>query len=314
MCVFINKKMRAACFSGGGADGAYTVGRLKGLGYPKFDYHNGVSTGALIALLYALGRYDDLQKNFIVDDCDIYDQKAFGEGTQSFLKSFVKSALKSDMSIGSSKPLYDRVKKTLSDDLRRVAIARELVAEVGYMVDSTGKINWKDVADADYADYVCASTAVPFVMSNVVVKNNSLSDGGVVEGVGLVRAIQKGAKHVDVFMHQPKSSKFIDYCRDQELLHAFSQQAIVCDRVKKEPSSKKEKLECVAQAIYEDSHLSSIVLGLELALKKDVTVKIHWMDKEYFSSSMDFGVDKQKTLMKKGFEASFRSDLIDVFN
>ncbi|HEX3150743.1 MAG TPA: patatin-like phospholipase family protein [Gemmataceae bacterium] len=67
--------------SGGGADGAYSVGALVGWSdtgtRPKFDVVTGVSTGALIGTLVYLGRDTDLQRFYTtVSNSDLFDRRS----------------------------------------------------------------------------------------------------------------------------------------------------------------------------------------------------------------------------------------------
>lgn len=90
-----NKKqhLQILALSGGGSNGAFGAGVLKGWTKtgkrPQFDIVTGVSTGALIATLAFLGpEYDDTLENFYTqtDDTEIYQSKGFfGVFSDAFL-------------------------------------------------------------------------------------------------------------------------------------------------------------------------------------------------------------------------------------
>ncbi len=304
--------MKGICIAGGGADGAITVGRLIGLGNPKFDYFNGISTGALIVFPYALGLHNELKESFICDDKEIYNKKAFGKNSK-FMKYLVDSMIKGRLSVGESIPLREKIYKTIND--KRIDIARleKLKVEVGVLVDSTLEVEWTDIHSDEFRQMVWASTSVPFVMSNPFdKKGRSLSDGGVVEGVGLERAIIQGCTDIDVFMHYPKSKKFHD--RTISLGLADNSSFYEVEKDLKEPKNKIEKIKLIWMSVFRDSNDSSLLLGLLLAKTKGVNVRVHWLRSELDGSSMDFSIDKSNKLINEGLELAKDDRFTDIYN
>ncbi len=108
--------MNALITSGGGAKGAFSVGVLKVLferGYGEFDIISGTSTGALIAALAAVGRYDILENEYTnVENKDILTQD-----------NLVKNIVEGKPYIFNTLPLERKIDQYITDEVYRQMLA-----------------------------------------------------------------------------------------------------------------------------------------------------------------------------------------------
>lgn len=296
--------MKGLVISGGGADGPHTLGVLDALGRPKYDYANGVSTGALIVLMYQMGRFEELIYAYDVTNDDIYDVNLLNDKGQfskgKIIRQLIISVLSGRKSLGSHKNLKKIIDKHITPDFIEKARLCGIDAKVGVHFDIKKEVNWVgiNVGVDDYRQAVFSSTAVPLIMSATELFGEDTSDGGISESVGLTEAVLSGCSEVDVFMHSPKPDKLFALTKRLGLLTKSDDHYIdnVSHSNKRNAKNIFEKLINVLLGVYHDADISSLLIGLFMAQKKGVKVNIYWMPREIYKNAFNFNKKKSKNL------------------
>ncbi len=300
--------MKGLVISGGGADGPHTLGVLDALGRPKYDYANGVSTGALIVLMYQMDKFDELYSSYLVDNNGIYNINLLNKkGKFSFKKILfhsIISIIKGRNSVGQHNNLKKIIDDKINKELFNEALSKNISANVGVHFDDSASIEWIGI-NAGFEEYkqaVFSSTAVPIIMTATTLYGRDTSDGGISEGVGIAEAVLQGCTEIDVFMHSPKSKRMYDMIKRMELLTGDEAKYIAPEESKYNTKAKNifSKILNVLRGVYDDSDVSSLILGLSLAKIKGVKVNIYWMKREYYSNAFNFSPKKTENLYKIG--------------
>ena len=302
--------MKGLVISGGGADGPHTLGVLEGLGNPKYDYANGVSTGALQVMMYQMGMQKELLQSYMVFNKDIYNKSCLNKkGSFSPIKLLARgfiALLTGKKSIGEHYNLKKRIDSRLTDEVLNNANLLGVKTEVGVHFDEDGCVRWisnKTATNEEYRYAVWASTAVPLIMSCPEIEGQTVSDGGISEGVGLAQAVKSGCTEIDVFMHSAKTTKFyeavkyygLEDCKKDHVYHKPSY-----DRRYGKITNIIKKVFTIFFGVYVDSDLSSLLLGLFIAKEKGCKVTIHWMPREYYKNAFTFSKKKSEKLYNFG--------------
>ncbi len=200
--------MKAAVISGGGAFGAYTVGTLSAL---QKDYNivAGVSTGALMAPLVALGEWERLENAYTsVVQSDIFTFNPFrkSDGKLNWFKALYRMLSGHD-TLGDSTALRHTIDRFVSQaDYQNLSHARkQVIVACQEMRVEPEKIEYfssQDTEFEDFKDYMWASANSPIAMSILRKNGREYTDAGVSELLSLTRVIQLGATEVDVFIHR----------------------------------------------------------------------------------------------------------------
>lgn len=164
---------RALVLSGGGAKGAFQVGALEymvGVQQMKFDIIAGVSTGALQAVMLAMGKFERLRELWAT-----IERKDIMTGDLNWF-SMVKMLL-GKKSIYGNRPLYDLLKKELDGRL----IPEDITLLIGSVCLRTGEYVDAQKSSSSLTQFVLASTAIPIVWEPVQISTyyRDMVDGGV---------------------------------------------------------------------------------------------------------------------------------------
>jgi len=295
--------MKAAVFTGGGADGAVTVGRLS-ITQPDYDLALGISTGSLIGPLALIKQYDRLKEAYeSADTSDITEVSAFTKkGTLHIGKALFRSLLSlvsSSNTIGKSNGLRNMINDMYTYSDFETMRAKGKSCNVGcYSLTSEELVFFNSIHESfdDFKEWMWASANVPVVMSILKKKRYDFEeewvDGGTASVCPLVHAISMGAKEVDVYMHSPRSGSI----RKKVIKNTF------------------HLLLRTLKSSFKESSAKDIDLGLAMAKVMGCVVRIHWMDREYYDNSLVFGKDKMKLLFKAGQELAKDKRYTDIYD
>jgi predicted acylesterase/phospholipase RssA len=207
---FINKetKPKNACvIAGGGALGAFTIGRLAKLD-KDYDYFVGCSTGAMIAPLAALKKWDRLKEAYTsVTQEKIFNVNPFKEnGNIKVLQSLFR-LLCGKKTIGENQNLKKTISEffTLEDYNEILASNKEVLIAVCNLTDKDHCLEYKSIRDYSYekfTEYMWASASIPLVCSLVEIDGKIYADGGLCEVTPLLKAVEMGSSSIDCFLHQ----------------------------------------------------------------------------------------------------------------
>jgi predicted acylesterase/phospholipase RssA len=159
---------------------------IKEFGY-KPDVISGVSSGALLALPIALGKWDELKQLTSDFDLDtIFDNKPFNEKGKITAKAIWR-VITGKPSFGTQKNLEKALSNLITEEIFQDYILKASKKElpkvfVGVTNFNTGKFELVDITKVSYSNYikyVIASTSIPLAVEAVEIKNNYYYDGGV---------------------------------------------------------------------------------------------------------------------------------------
>lgn len=276
---------RIAVFSGGGANGAFTVGRLSKLN-KSYDGAVCVSTGALLGPLALLKKYDRLKESYEVTNKDIYTHSPFNKnGKFKYITGFFR-LFKKVNSFGDSTNLRKYIDTKINEDdyikLKSFDIrlgVHSITNDVNVFV-SNKKTSFKE-----FKDWMYISANAALIMS-IVEKTRPSSDvveqwcdGGVTEAAPLRKACFMAGKggEVDVFLHSTK--KRIPNKKIYRII----------DNIKWF-----FKLN-ISRTVPED-----LKSGLDVAQDIGCKINLYYMPEEYYKNPFNFNKEKMQDLYQKG--------------
>jgi len=292
--------------TGGGADGAVTVGRLEALGSPNYSIGVGISTGSLIVPLAVLGELGRLKEFYLkVTQKDITEDSAFKKDGKLNVRKVINRTLRSyiggRLSVGSSKNLRKTIEKGFKkDDFESISIKNKSVYVGAYSLntDENTYFSSSSTSYSDFMDWMWASANPPLVFSLLEKKNKFDSceqwvDGGVKEvmPISFALGLANEGDEIDVFMHRPKREKYF----------------------KKNVKNIVQKAGRIIKAIFRHSEDKDLNLGLAIAKNKKVKLNIYWMGYEVNKNSLIFKKEEMQERDSLGFEWG-KDKFIDVYD
>ncbi len=182
---------------GGGVRGSYTAGALAWLMDHDiyFDYHNGVSSGAIYLLTYLSDRKDTMYTLATKYACEPQNV-----GIEALIKEHHYVA-------------YDRLFER--DLIEKEHLTVDKIKEKGYMMEvgcydlGQGKTIWFNTDDLDNSlDLIRGSSALPIASAVVETRGMRLLDGGITKMIPIERAVEMGCTKTMVI-----TTKAADYVR-----------------------------------------------------------------------------------------------------
>lgn len=198
--------MKALVISGGGSYGAFTVGKLQKAN-KNYDIAVGTSTGALIASLALLNKYDKLVEAYTsITADDIFTNNPFDKNGKIRVFNALWKLSTGHATIGDTQALRNTIKKyfTIEDYNEIINSKKELyvtVTNLSKFSNQTEFISIRDFNYEEFVNYMWASANVPGVTSLYQNENGQYVDGGVLENVPIRKAAELGANEIDVFVH-----------------------------------------------------------------------------------------------------------------
>lgn len=195
--------------SGGGARGAWGVGVSKALSVNQNNDYRclvGTSTGSLMGSLVLTKEFDKLEEAYTsVTQKSIFNVNPFTKkGGINALVAGWRILRKKD-TLGESKPLRDNlIPKFLTqatfDKINQEG--KEFVATVTSLTNNeVAYKSTKEVGYNDMLDWIWASANQPVYMSSLCKDGEVWADGGVKDYLPIAQAINLGAKHIDIIVH-----------------------------------------------------------------------------------------------------------------
>jgi len=292
---------RILVVTGGGADGAVTVGRLEALGMPNYTYGIGISTGSLVVPHALLGDIEKLKDFYLsATQKDITEDSAFKKNGKLNVTKTIKRTLSSFMggrlSIGSSKSLRETIGKAFTEKEYKSISDSNKVAYVGAYslnTDDNTYFNTSSSEYLDFLDWMWASANPPIVFSLLekVGLNGTVEqwvDGGVKEvmPISFSLGLASEGDEIDVFMHRPKREK----------KHEKGVKNIV------------QFAGRVLKSIFKHSEDKDLSLGLAMAKNKKVKINLYWMGYEVNDNSLVFDkkeMEQRYNLGKEWIDGKF---------
>ena len=186
---------------GGGAKGSYAVGLLTKMNR-TYDIYIGTSTGALIAPLVALGKYDELKEAYLnLNNDSIYKVSPFNRKGKLSKYNLLKRIMKGKNSLGESDKLKDLIRNyyTYQDHL---IIQRSdidvIITNTNMTTNKTEYFSANDYSYNEYVELIWTSTlAYPFTQLNGI-----YADGGYSCPVPVVQACKLSTKgdNIDIIV------------------------------------------------------------------------------------------------------------------
>lgn len=200
---------KALVISGGGARGAWGVGVAKALSIAKSNEYQclvGTSTGSLMGSLVLTKEFEKLEEAYTsVTQKSIFNVNPFTKkgGINALVAGW--RILRKKETFGESKPLRENLipkflTKATFDKIQQEG--REFVATVTSLTNNeVAYKSTKEVGYEDMLDWIWASANQPVYMSNLCKDGEIWADGGVKDYLPISQAINLGAKHVDIIVH-----------------------------------------------------------------------------------------------------------------
>ena len=305
---FINYKSmkNIAVFTGGGADGAVTVGRLKELN-KSYDKAFCISTGSLLGPLALLKKYDKLEELYLSATQEkITDRSIFDKDGKLIPRKVIFQALatlwRKEKSLGSSKALREFIEQNLTEDeYKELSLYRKEVY-VGCYSNTTEELVYFDSSEdfEDFKDWMWASANPPLAFSMLTKKRDKdfqeeeWNDGGVHSIIPILHALCFASKGdtVDIFMHSPRP--IVSF--KKKIKNAFHHAARLA----------KAKLSNIDIQKDLDS-------AIKLAKAKGVKVNIYWQAYEVRDNSLIFVPSEMKERLELGKVWATDETLIDRY-
>lgn len=208
---------RIAVIGGGGAWGAYHVGTLSALN-KKYDRVIGCSTGALMALLVAVGKYEKLQEAYVeVEQDSIFSYNPFKKnGNLNFWKCAWR-VITGKPTLGETKNLRKLIDEYITEEDYKKALELDIEVCVTVYNKTRHTVEYKSNQNHSYSkfkEYVWASACAFPVSSIVEIDNCQYEDGGTLEVVPLNYAYRKAIisdeeYEIDCFVHRTHSELMV---------------------------------------------------------------------------------------------------------
>jgi NTE family protein len=279
---------RIAVFSGGGADGAFTVGRLSKLN-KKYDGAVCVSTGALMGILAILRKWSRLEKAYNVEQENITEKNPFRKNGKLKAFNLIWTVITGSKTLGNSEVLKNHIDQSITESDWIQAKKYEIKVGVHSLTyDENVFISNQFVCFEDFKEWIWVSANAPLIMSLADKKRpkskevEQWTDGGVTEGTPIEEACFMAGKggEVDVYLHKPEAKRV-----KNPRVENFVKYGV-----------------WFIKRLFKNVNNQDIVTGLYAAEKIGCKVTLYYMPKEYFNNPFIFNKEKMNTLFKKGVE------------
>ena len=215
------KVKKGLVLSTGGAWGAFGAGTLARLN-KKYDVVAGISTGAMMSPLAALGEHDALKEAYTnVTDRQIFDHKWYRpkpitKKGKVNLFAVIYSLMFKKNSLATTNAMRKTIDKFVKEEHYQRLIDEDRCVIVGAqnLREKPSQIHYfhvHDVTFEDFKDWMWASASAPFYTSltnkewtdeNGDTHMGQWTDGGLTELVAMDEVFKRGAKEIDVIVHK----------------------------------------------------------------------------------------------------------------
>ena len=315
-----NKK--GLIISGGGAFGAYGVGTLAALD-KDYDVVAGISTGALMAGLVTLRKWDVLKEAYTsVTNESIFDKKwyrphVFNKDGKLNVMSVLyvlinrifgrRNSINTLATTNNMRKLIDKFLteedyNTIKNLNKEVVVAavniNEYPPDIHYFSSNDEKFE-------DFKDWTWASANAPFVTTLLEKKwfdkedqkwyMGEWTDGGLNELAPFDYVLEKGIKEVDIIMHRAKPVKEKERKLTEDLL----------ENVERSISAMRYDIE------FEDGKLMEDIA--RFARDNGVKITVYWLPRKLADNSLVFDKEQMLKWYEEGFNTINDKNRIDIF-
>lgn len=315
---------RGLIISGGGALGAYGVGTLARLN-EDYNIVAGISTGALMAPLVSLKKWDVLKEAYTsVNDDKIFDKKwyrphVFKKDGKLNISSILyvllnrmfgkRNSLNTLATTKNMRKLidqfitqedFDKLKKSNKNVVVAAVNIREYPANVHYFSNLDSKMTFED-----FKDWMWASANAPFVTTLLEKQwfdqedgkfyNGEWTDGGLTELAPFDFVMNSGVNEIDIIMHRPKPVKIKELNKTEDFIHNVERSiGAMRHDIEFENGKIEEKLQAFAKA-------------------NKVRIRLFWLPRKLANNSLVF--DKQTMLQwfTEGYLTALDKNRLQIF-
>ncbi len=296
-----SEQPKALVVSGGGARGAWGVGVCKALIIAKSNEYQclvGTSTGSLMGALVLTKEFDKLEEAYTsVTQKSIFNVNPFNKkGGINGFKAACRIIAKKE-TLGESKPLRENlIPKFLTqatfDKIRQEG--KEFVATVTSLTNN--EVAYKSTKEIEYndmLDWIWASANQGVYMSNLCKDGEVWVDGGVKDYLPITQAINLGAKHIDIIVHNT-----------EELLSKGWQQ---------DGGPLKLLLRVISVLTVDVAEDNISESKLRVDIDEDITLSFYYMSQDLVNQTRNplvFKKDVMKNILQKGYESVLDGSII----
>ena len=280
---------RGVVLSSGAAKGAYAIGILDYLIKEKqysWDVSVGTSTGALIAPLIVLNRIDKLKDAYLnINSDNIFSINPFNNKGKIRLLNAVYRILTKKSSFGVGHKLQKFIERTFTHidymqskyDLKKIYLY-----STNYTTGKKECICQKDVDYETFCKFMYASSSVPIAFEGVKITHRNLDgfylDGGVMEPLGIQRAVEAGCDVIDIIILDPKT--------DDEKWYGTTTYEIF-----------ERTLELMQKELMDDD----ILIGKLYGTQKHVTLNFYYTPYKLTNNSLIFNKEEMNKWYQDGY-------------
>lgn len=282
--------MKAIVISGGGSWGAGGGGTITA-NCEDYDLILGVSTGALLAPMVALGYYDRIKEIYTTTgQKDVFNVNPVNSKGHIRVLNAVIRTLMGKTSFGETLNLKKLIKVcfTESDYNEIKRRGKEVIVAAQNLQSDPARIEYKSTKNCnydDFCDWLFASSSPPIMGSYLEKDGYQYTDAGLTEIISIRKAIEMGATEIDVIMHRTRltiaNSNHSDKPKKthiKNMFHAFGRYVDIMR--------------------YEIER-NDLLDGIELAKMNKCKLNINWLPSKPDFSSMVFDKAKMEALYNR---------------
>lgn len=285
--------MKGLVISGGGALGAWGGGvaqalteksNEKGEDYQVFV---GTSTGSLMMPLVAAKDFENLQKAYTsVNQKSIFNVNPFKKnGSLKFFNTLWR-LITWKKTFGESKPLRKLIDEFYTEDIyhQLKGDMKKIICCCANMSTMNSEyfdnFHW---SHNDMKDWIWISANAPVFMSLVWKMDAYWCDGGIVDHTPIQKAINEGATDIDVIVHKTQYFNGTDW----------------------QPKGILKSIIRIIDILTHNVIKDDLKIGNLAANAEDVTLRIHYMPKQFLSNSLMFDKEKMQQMWTIGYNGTY---------
>jgi predicted acylesterase/phospholipase RssA len=165
-----------------------------------YDIITGISAGSIISLMLSIGEFEVLQDAvFNCTSNDFFEVNPVNDKGEIKFRSIFR-LLQGEHSLGNFK-LIELLKKHYTPEMHERLQNSGKIVKIGAVNMNLIRNEYCDIAKVEYETalkWVVASSSIPLATDAVKIGDYYYFDGGVLEHVGGMEALESGAEHLDV--------------------------------------------------------------------------------------------------------------------
>ena len=285
--------MNAIVISGGGSKGAWAGGVAEYLHKDlnrNWKIFTGTSTGSLLSFNLPNYDFEKLKSMYTgVTNSSIFSVKPFKENGNIRILNAIWRLIRGKSSIGEIGNLRKLVMKNFSilDYLNLRNSSNNVIVTVSNMSKGTSEFfSSKDknhtnieMCYFEFVDAIIASTSVPIIAEPVKIGENFYLDGGILEHVPILKAIELGATEIDIIVLRPETFK-TDNWKPDTMFNVLSRTVDLLQR--------------------EVSFSDVIIADLTSKIKHDVKLNFYYTPTELSRNAINFNKEEMLKWWNEG--------------